>query len=475
MNEDIVISFDLGTSGVKAVLVGFGGNIKGVSTQNYELLQPRPGWAEQVPSRYWECCCSAVRDLVSKTGVSPSSVKGIIFACQWKGMVPLDRDGNVLHNSIIWMDTRASKQAEELGEAMGRRFSARDYWPRVMWFRENCPDLFSRTVKILDAGGYLKYRACGTFTGDESSNFCHSRLGKTEKWFSQVLQAANLDGDLFPEAVAASQCVGQLSPKAASQMSLVPGIKVYGGLGDIPAVTIGSGAGQPGQAHVYLGTSGWIAQTRAVDENAPLVPLLLDSDRYVEARGLQSACMSFDWCLRTFYGGCSAESYSIVEKEMAAVPAGCDGLVAVPSLNGEAGPFKPAMRAGFMGLRPDHTRAHMTRAVLEGIAQILKVRKGITEKNSGIPISQVNAVGGGALSSIWMQILADTLDVEIKVPEGARYAGALGAAFCAMEKNDLPLRIERSFNPHKEATDMYEKQSRKFLEACDMLGTFGDS
>ncbi len=475
MNEDNVISFDLGTSGVKAVLVGFGGNIKGVSTQNYELLQPRPGWAEQVPSRYWDCCCSAVRDLVSKTGVSPSSVKGIIFACQWKGMIPLDKDGNVLHNSIIWMDTRASKQAEELGTAMGRKFSARDYWPRVMWFRDNCPDLFSRTVKILDACGYLKYRACGTFTGDESSNFCHSRLEKTEKWFSQVLQAAKLDGNLFPAAVAASQCVGQLSREAADQMALVPEIKVYGGLGDIPAVTIGSGAGQPGQAHIYLGTSGWIAQTRAVDENAPLVPLLLDSARYVEARGLQSACMSFDWCLRNFYGGCSPESYSLAEKEMSAVPAGCEGLVAVPSLNGEAGPFKPSMRAGFLGLRPDHTRAHMTRAVLEGIAQILKVRKGITENNSGIPISHVNAVGGGALSSVWMQILADTLDVEISVPEGARYAGALGAAFCAMEKTELPLRIERSFSPRKEAAEKYEILSRKFNEACDMLGTFGDS
>ncbi len=475
MSEEYIISFDLGTSGVKAVLVGFGGNIKGVSTQNYEILQPCPGWAEQVPSRYWDCCCAAVRELTAQTDLKPSAVKGIIFACQWKGMIPLDRQGNVLHNSIIWMDTRASVQAGRLGSAMGRTFSARDYWPRVMWFRDNHPDLFGRTVKILDACGYLKYRACGSFSGDESSNFCHSNLEKTEKWFSEVLAAAQLDPDLFPGAVAASQCVGYLSRKAAEQMSLEAGTKVYGGLGDIPAVTIGSGAGAPGAAHVYLGTSGWIAQTRTVDEKTPLVPLLLDSERYVEARGLQSACMSFDWCLRNFYGGCSSQNYSLAEKEMAGVPAGCEGLVSVPSLNGEAGPFPSAMRAGFMGLNSGHTRAHMTRAVLEGICQILKVRKNITEKNSGIPIKKVSAVGGGSLSPVWMQILADTLDVEVSVPGGSRYAGALGAAFCAMGKDELPLRFERTYSPHKENAELYEKQSGKFMHACEMLGTLGDS
>ena len=420
-------------------------------------------------------------ELVAETGTDPSTVKGIIFACQWKGMVPLDRDGNVLHNSIIWMDTRAAKQADELSERLGRKVSAREYWPRVMWFRDNYPDLFRKTVVIPDAGGYLKYKACGTFSGDESSNFCHSNLGATEKWFTDVLDAAGLDGKLFPRAVAASECVGELTSEAAAEMSLAAGTKVFGGLGDIPAVTIGSGAYPVGASHVYLGTSGWIALTRRVDEKAPLVPLLVDSSRWVEARGLQSACMSFDWCLKNFYGGLSAENYSLVEKEMSAIPAGCGGLVAVPSLNGEAGPFMPTMRAGFLGLRSDHTRAHMTRAVLEGISQILKVRKDLIEKNSGMKIKAVNVVGGGSKSSCWMQILADMLDCEVRVPAGAKYAGALGAAYCAMAGLGVHKSIddavkasemERTFRPDPEVVDKYNLQSEKFLKACTMLGEF---
>ena len=481
MTEGHIISFDLGTSGVKAVLVGFGGDIRGVSTKNYELLQPHPGWAEQVPSSYWKACCEATRELIAETKTVPSSVKGIIFACQWKGMVPMDREGNVLHNSIIWMDTRSEKQAGELGLAMDRKFSARDYWPRVMWFRDGHPDLFEKTNIILDAGGYLKFRACGTFTGDESSNFCHSNLPETEKWFTEVLDAAGLDGKLFPRAVAASECVGELTTQAAAEMSLEAGTKVFGGLGDIPAVTIGSGAYPTGSSHVYLGTSGWIALTRKVDGSSPLVPLLVDSTRWVEARGLQSACMSFDWCLKNFYGGLSSENYSLVEKEMSAIPTGCDGLVAVPSLNGEAGPFMPSMRAGFLGLRSDHTRAHMTRAVLEWICQILKVRKGIIENNSSTEIRAVNVVGGGSKSRTWMQMLSNVLDCEVRVPAGAKYAGALGAAYCAMAGLGVYRSIddavkasdmEMTFRPVPEAVEIYENQSGKFLEACNMLGEF---
>ena len=479
-----IMSFDAGTSGIKAVLVGVDGTIRASANAGYALLRPHDGWAEQVPAEYWTAACRAARSVMEKSGAAPEDVVGVVFATQWKGMIPLDAEGNVLHNSIIWMDTRAGEEAAQLAAVSGRACVARDYWPRVVWFKKHYPALYEKTVCILEANGYLKYRATGKMATDQGEHFTRSPIPRVQELFDAMLAAGELDPDLFPPVVNSTDEVGRLTEEGAADMGLCAGTPVFGGLCDIPAVTIGAGASAVGGAHIYLGTSGWLGLTRAVGDGKPRIPMVVAEDRWVHTAGMQAACMSYDWCLRTFYCAELAQLgdgiFDFVEKELSQIPAGSLGLTALPSLNGEGGPFSPTMRAGFTNVTASHDRRHMVNAVLEGICCILRLRKEMIEKDSGQTITRVNAVGGGAGSDHWMQMMADILQVEVCVPENARYAGALGAAYCAMIGLGLcrdfdecadKVRIARRFLPKAENKEVYDEKWERFRKTADALGS----
>lgn len=479
-----ILSYDAGTSGIKAVLVGLDGSICASATAGYSLLRPQQGWAEQIPEEYWDAACRAARQVMADSGAAPAQVIGVVFATQWKGMIPLDAEGNVLFHSIIWLDTRAEEEAKELAEATGRACVARDYWTRVVWFKKHYPELYEKTVCILEANGYLKYRATGCKTIDQSNHFTRSPIPRVQELFDVMLQAGGVAAEKFPPLVKATDEVGRLTETAAQELGLQAGTPVFGGLCDIPAVTIGSGAGAIDAAHVYLGSSGWMGLTRAMDDGKPRIPVVVAEDRWVHTAGMQSACMSYDWSLRTFYKEELAQLgdgiYDFVEKELSQIPAGSLGLTALPSLNGEGAPFSPTMRAGFVGVTASHDRRHMVNAVLEGICCILRLRKEGIEKNTGRPITRVNAVGGGAGSPHWMQMLADVLQVEVCVPDNARYAGALGAAYCAMiglglrenfDECAQKMRVKARYMPQKEAMEVYDQQWLRFRQVADLLGS----
>ena len=457
-----IMSFDAGTSGIKAVLVGVDGTIRASANAGYALLRPQEGWAEQVPSEYWTAACCAARSVMEKSGAAPQDVLGVVFATQWKGMIPLDEAGNVLHNSIIWMDTRAEEEAAQLAAVSGRACVARDYWPRIVWFKKHYPELYGKTVCFLEANGYLKYRATGEKAIDQGEHFTRSPIPRVQELFDAMLTAGELDADLFPPVVNSTDEVGRMTEEA---------------------VTIGAGASAVGGAHIYLGTSGWVGLTRAVGDGKPRIPMVVAEDRWVHTAGMQAACMSYDWCLRTFYCAELAQLgdgiFDFVEKELSQIPAGSLGLTALPSLNGEGGPFSPTMRAGFTNVKAIHDRRHMVNAVLEGICCILRLRKEMIEKDSGQIITHINAVGGGAGSDHWMQMMADVLQVEICVPDNARYSGALGAAYCAMIGLGLcrdfdecaeKVRIAKRFLPKAENKEVYEEKWERFKKTADALG-----
>ncbi|MBO4388191.1 MAG: hypothetical protein J5785_01990 [Spirochaetales bacterium] len=435
MDDGLVLAFDLGTSGVKAVLVDFKGRVVDHASESYCLIMPHPGWAEQVPEDYWVACCRASR-AVCAAGAG-ERVRAVVFATQWKGMIPLDAEGNVLHNSLIWMDARTGEEAAELARSYGKPITHLHYWPRVMWFRKHFPELFSKTRAILEANSFLKYRCCGVMATDVSNNFIHSPLPQTDEFFRGAMEAAELDRDLFPPLCMPSDCLGPVTPQAAAELGITTGAKVFGGLCDIPAVAIGSGAISPGDCHMYLGTSGWVAVTESVkDCPPPLMPSLMSAERWVCHGDLRACCFAFEWGIRTFYAEeksrLGEDIYAFVEKEMDAVPAGSDGLVCIPTLDGVTKMFGTSMNASFVNLRPDHGRAHMLNSLLEGICMIYRSRKETLEQRFDRKFEAINAVGGGALSRHWMQIMADSLGCEIRVPEGTRFAGALGAACAAL-------------------------------------------
>lgn len=468
-NKTAILSFDAGTSGIKAVLVDFLGRIIATAHAEYSLIMKRPGWAEQIPSEYWEAACKASRQALTQAGCGPEAVAGIVFATQWKGMIPLDKDGNVLYNSIIWLDTRADKEAEKLSEATGRKIVARDYWPRLMWYKHNHPDLFKKTACILEANGYLKYRACGIPAIDESNHFTRSPFADTQEFFTSMTVGAGIEPDLFPPVVASTDIVGYVSSEAATQLDVEAGIPVFGGLCDIPAIAIGSGAASPGSWHMYLGSSGWLGLSCKIDEGKPLVPIVISDDTFVSVAGLQSVCMSYDWAIKTFYPeeykNHDSTLYALVENEIRDITPGSEGLLAVPSIHGESwASFPPDMRAGIIGMNANHSRAHLVHAFLEGICFLLRIRKETIEQGRNTRMTVVNVVGGGTADSHWMQMIADVMDAEVRIPENPRYSGALGAAYCALvgvkkfsnlNETSSHVPIERTFLPSRSTVDQY--------------------
>ena len=167
MKKEFVFSYDLGTSGVKAALVSLEGRVLDTATAEYPLYLPAPDMAEQEPTDYWNGVCAATRAVLEKTGIAPESVAGIAFGTQWKGIIPVSADGRVLHRSMIWMDARGSKEADELNERYHTNvFSATDIWARLAWIRRNRPELIDEAEMILDANAYLKWRATGEYATD---------------------------------------------------------------------------------------------------------------------------------------------------------------------------------------------------------------------------------------------------------------------------------------------------------------------
>lgn len=437
MDQDFVIACDLGTSGVKAALVNMLGEIFETATASYPLYVAHEGWAEQNPELYWNGVCQATQQVISASHVNPANAKGLAFCTQWKGIIPIDRDGHIMCNSIIWLDSRAGEQADRLNAHFGQElFCASDYWPKLMWFRENCPDIYEKAEIILEANSFLKWKTTGVAAMDVTNCFVRSADPKLQSIYNEILHFANIDLKKFPEMVNTYDIVGHVTQAAAEELGLAAGIPVFGGCCDIPAIAIGSGSAKAGGAHIYLGTSGWIGYSVPHTEiDFAACPLSTEED--ICQSGMNAVGLAFNWAINRLYprevdelgGGI----YDFINAEIASAPAGSAGLICTPWFYGECEPLCPEVRGTFFGLGDQHTRKHMVRAVLEGICYSLKYadeqyrsRKGLVRQK------EYYAIGGGSLSPVWMQMLADILNMPINVPRETKHTGAIGAAYCAL-------------------------------------------
>ena len=268
MDQRYVLAYDLGTSGVKGALVNMQGEVIDTATADYLLYTPQPNWAEQDPEQYWQGVCEVTRQVLKKAGAAPESVAGMAFGTQWKGIIPVDKDGKVLHNSIIWLDARAVDQAKRLNEKFGEGlFAASDYWPKLMWLQENEPECIENAQLILEANSFLKWKATGAGAIDISNCFVRSFDPKVEKLYEEILEFAGIPQEKFPGYVRAQDLVGHVTEKAAAELGLVPGIPVFGGNSDIQAIAVGAGCSDIGGVHMYFGSSGWVGR-----EGSPGLP-----------------------------------------------------------------------------------------------------------------------------------------------------------------------------------------------------------
>lgn len=433
------IGIDLGTSAVKLLLVDGEGRVCRTVAKEYPLHFPHPGWSEQDPADWWQAVCDGIPELLA--GFDTAEVKGIGAGGQMHGLVALDAEDNVLRPAILWNDGRTQKQVDYLNRVVGKAFLSAHTAniafagftaPKLLWMKENEPELFARISKIMLPKDYLNYKLTGVHCTDYSDASGTLLLDVEHKrWSKEMLELCGVAEAQLPRLYESWQQVGALQPDVAAQLGLPASVLVCAGAGDNAAAAIGCGAVGEGKCNLSLGTSGTVFITSGqfrVDANNALHSFAHADGGYHLMGCILSAASCNKWWMDAIL---RAEDYVA---EQAAIPPerlGENDIYYLPYLMGERSPHNdPAARGAFLGLRMDTSRADMTQAVLEGVAFAIRDCLEIA-RAQGITVNTSALCGGGAKSPLWRQILANVLDMTLALPQteqGPGYGGTMLAA-----------------------------------------------
>jgi len=483
--REYVIAHDVGTGSVKAALVHRSGEIAAQAEQAYPLNHPRPGWVEQDPEDYWRAVVATTRAVVEQSGVDPQCVFGLVFTVQSMGVIPVDGDGRVLHPNITWVDGRAEEQAQWMMRLFGGRMifkrlvgielTGKDVLPKLIWLRQTKPDIYQATHKILDVGGYLRYRATGRMTAEWSGACAYSFNLKTKDWNRLHFKAIGWDMAKMPDLVRSVDKVGALTTESAKALGLPADVTVFGGCDDPQSAAIGSGSPGDGDAHIYLGTSAWVVVTTSGApgfKNAAVCLQSADPAKNIVVGVTESAGNNLQWLIDRFYGREKEELagdalYELLDREAAATPPGADHLIFTPWLLGERCPVSTTTTRGTLfNLGLEHTRGHVVRALAEGIGYNLRWIVENFRRDFGFAIPRLRVIGGGSQNEHWMQILADVIGCDIETTNNPKTAGAVGAAMCGLVGQGLAESFDdvhqivlpdRTFRPQSAHRAIYDQ------------------
>ncbi len=383
-----LLGVDLGTSGTKTVLFDEKGTVIASASREYPLIQPQNGWAEQDPESWYQAAIDTAAEVIKKSAVSNEDIVGLGISGQMHGLVMLDKDGKVLRNAILWCDARTSRQCEEITALVGAKrlieinanpalvgFTA----PKILWVRENEPELYEKCGHILLPKDYVRFRLTGELHMEISDASGTNLLDMTRReWSDEILQKLSIDKALLPDLIESGAKAGSITAEAAALTGLKEGMTVAGGAGDNAAAAIGTGVCADGQAFVTLGTSGVVFAHTSHPAIDPLgrvhtfcaaVPNAWTAMSCTLAAGL-----SFRWIRDELFSHekvseaeAGRDVYDLMTARASEIPSGADGLIYLPYLMGERSPvLDPEARGVFFGLTARHTRAHMTRAVCSG-------------------------------------------------------------------------------------------------------------
>lgn len=437
----MILAHDLGTTGNKATLVDADGRLVDSVTIPYPVDFGPGGKAEQDPDDWWRAVCAATSQLLARPGRRASDVDVVSFSGQMMGAVLVDGRGDPLRPAMIWADTRATRQTDDLVERVGmerayaltgHRLNATYTLPKIAWLRENEPDVFGRASAVLLPKDFVVERLTGvraTDPSDASGTNAYDQVGG--QWSDELLVAAGVDRSLLPEIVPSTTVVGTVTADAARATGLVVGTPVVMGGGDGPMAALGAGiVDADSGAYAYLGSSSWVS----VSTDAPVLDPLMRSmtfthvvpGRFVPTATMQAGGASLQWITDVLAPG-QEDRYEQLLRA-AEVEAALDGLFFLPHLLGERSPYwNPRARAAFVGLQMQHGRGHLVRAVLEGVAfNLLTGLRAFTE--AGVPITSVDAIGGAAHAELLLRVLADVWGVPISSRDLVDEATSVGAA-----------------------------------------------
>jgi len=433
------LGIDVGTGGTRAVLIDGAGQIVASETiEHVPFASPQTGWAEQDPDDWWRAAVAAIRAVLSHDNITPDSISAVGLSGQMHGAVLLDADDKLLRPSIIWCDQRSEAQCQQLTEQIGASrlieltcnpaltgFTL----PKILWVKDHEPEHWRRLRSLLLPKDYVRLRLTGDKAIDVADASGTLLLDvSARQWSREMLDAAGINDNVLPRLFESPEITGSVSQSAAELTGLRAGTPVVAGAGDQAAGAVGMGIVKPGSVSATIGTSGVVfaaTNNPALDPKGRVHTFCHAIPNRWHVMGVtQGAGLSLRW-FRDQFG---LAPYDQLTAEAADVPAGADNLLWAPYLMGERTPhLDPNARAALVGLTASHTRAHVVRAILEGVAFSLRDSLEIF-RDMNVPVESIRLGGGGARSKLWRQIQADVyahaVDI-VQAEEGAAYGAAL--------------------------------------------------
>ena len=446
-----IIGIDLGTSGTKTVLFDERGVAVSSATVEYPLHQPQNGWAEQDPADWWAAAVSTLKQVLEQSGVAKADVVSIGLSGQMHGLVMLDGNGDVLRNSIIWCDGRTIAQCGEITRRVGEKrlieITANPALPgftasKILWVRENEPELYDKCRHILLPKDYIRYKLTGAFATEVSDASGMNLMDIPKRcWSDEVLAALEIDRSMLADLYESTEITGAITSEAAAKTGLASGTPVVGGAGDNAAAAVGTGVVREGRAFTTIGTSGVIfahSDKVTIDPNGRVHTFCAAvPGAWTVMSCTLAAGLSLQWLRNNLFAaemeaaaGMGQDPYQLMNIQAERSPIGANRLIYLPYLMGERSPILDSnARGAFFGLSAMHTKYDMLRAVMEGVAysqlDCLEVLTGM-----GVVSSEMRMCGGGAKSPFWQQMFADVYGCKVTAPVSAE-GPALGAAILA--------------------------------------------
>lgn len=472
------LGIDTSTTSSKALLIDEQGNVVAVASHPHTLQTPKPLWSEQDPREWWEAVSASIRSVLEKADVSGEGIGAVGLTGQMHGLVLLDDDGNVLRPAILWNDQRTQSQCDEIHQIVGREkfiqitgnvaltgFTA----PKILWVKENEPDVFAKAKHVLLPKDYVRLKLTGEYAMDKADGAGTVLFDlKARDWSDEILSALDIPRAWMPKTFEGTEFTGYVTEEAAALTGLKVGTPVAAGGGDQAAGAVGVGAVDPGIIGLTVGTSGVVfaaTPSALIEPEGRLHAFCHAVPGMWHFMGVMlSAAGSLQWYRDTL---APDVSFDDLLKEAELIPAGSEGLQFLPYLSGERTPHPdPLARGAFIGLTLRHSRAYMTRAVLEGVA--FGIRDSFTLiQNAGLgKITQVRASGGGTKGALWRQIMASVLNAElvtVNTTEGGAYGAALlagvgaGAWSDVVSACDACIKITGNTLPVPADVETYEK------------------
>ena len=494
-----IVSHDVGTGGNKAAICDLNGQVLYSNYLSYGISYPSPEWVEQDPDELWRAVAGSTRKVIQESGINPQEILGVGISAQMWNTLPVDENGAPLMPMMSWLDLRSVKQADRVGQGEMAAFiykhtgnipTAKDSIPKILWLKEERPDIWKRTAYFLDCKEYILFKLTGKIAIDWVGASVYFLFNPyTKRWSEEVCKAIGIPLEKLPPAYPCTEVIGEVTAQAALETGLAPGTPVVICAGDVAVAQTGAGANREGKVHLCIGTATWIGVSTATFKNDPEKPFWglnhIDPQKFIIAGEMETGGGALMWFRDVF---CQEErrqaaeqgksSYELLSEMAEATPPGADKLIFLPWLSGERAPvLDHYARGAFIGLNMSHTKRHMARSVMEGVAYHLRWISEAMER-VGFTIDGYNGIGGGCNSRVWVQIISNITGRPLRVVKNHLEAGASGAALAVavglgihpnLDAVDDLIEISRLVEPEEADRQRYDDLYQEYRQLYNAL------